>query len=217
MDSIPLLALGCSRGGLTLRFKWRHRFKSLSAATRHWTSRTRTAPSRSTFAATGKCSGCPLMALRSVEYLAFRDWRLSTTVRSVSCWHGGRLNPHKNPALIEKYRLDNPHCELAWCTDIPAMRLGMMAEQTHHLFSMHMRPDYLSNIIRLSWHGHNWCHVHPIDGRILCMLVKARKRELDPDEFKIAAGVYPAGWLSRSVPTLDWMSPYAEELRVLLA
>lgn len=121
-----------------------------------------------------------------------------------------------NKALTDKYRRDNQVCELAWCRWIP-VRAGRPSE-INHIFSVHRRWDLLSNIIHLSNPIHTWFHRWPIEGRILCMLVKARKKELDPDEIKKASGFNPLGWLEsvRDETRLEWIGPYADELDELL-
>ena len=76
----------------------------------------------------------------------------------------------------------------------------------------------LSNIIHLSKRAHDWFHQRPVEGRILCLLTKAMKSELDPEEIYICSGMYPAGWLDKSISKirLEWCHPFAEELRSLL-
>lgn len=116
------------------------------------------------------------------------------------------------------YRKANPICELYQFEMIPAKFRCKKPSEVHHIFSVRRRLDLLSVIINLSQQAHLWCHENPIEGRILCLLVKARKEELDVEEIRKASGMYPAGWLAmkRGQIRLEWVVPYADELEELL-
>lgn len=109
-------------------------------------------------------------------------------------------------------------CELNSFTMIPAKFRCRKPSEIHHIFSVRRRLDLLSVIINLSQQAHLWCHENPIEGRILCLLVKARKEELDVEEIRKASGMYPAGWLAikRGEVRLEWMIPYVDELEEIL-
>lgn len=119
---------------------------------------------------------------------------------------------------VALYRKANPVCELWQFTMIPAKFRCKTPSQIHHIFSVRRRLDLLSVIINLSEQAHLWCHENPVEGRILCLLVKARKDELDTGEIRKASGMYPAGWLAmkRDEVRLEWVQPYVGELEELL-
>lgn len=102
---------------------------------------------------------------------------------------------------------------------IPQKFRNRNPSEVHHIFSVRRRWDLLSNIIHISHESHvSWCHAFPIDSRILCLLVKARKGELDHEEIRKASGMYPAGWLAKSKDhcRMNWMDPYVAELCLYL-
>lgn len=115
---------------------------------------------------------------------------------------------------VAQYRKENPVCELNSFAMIPAMFRCKTPSEIHHIFSVRRRLDLLSVIINLSKPAHDWCHRNPVEGRVLCLLVKARKGELRETELKKASGMYPAGWLAmkRDDISIEWMSPFVDEL-----
>ena len=119
---------------------------------------------------------------------------------------------------VAGYRKVNPVCELYQFDMIPRKFRCKTPSQIHHIFSVRRRLDLLSVIVNLSEAAHRWCHENPIEGRILCLLVKARKEELDVGEIRKASGMYPAGWLAmkRGEIRLEWVLPFAGELEELL-
>lgn len=123
-----------------------------------------------------------------------------------------------NPSLVAAYRKANPVCELSSFTMIPPPFRCRTPSQIHHIFSVRRRWDLLSVIIHLSEVKHQWCHLHPVEGRILCLLVKARKGELDRGEIYKASGMYLEGWfgMKKGECRLEWMAPYVAELGCFL-
>lgn len=115
---------------------------------------------------------------------------------------------------VRSYRDRNPVCELWQFWELPAKFRVKTPYAIHHIFSVRRRLDLLSVIIHLSDAAHLWCHENPIEGRILCLLVKCRKGEMDVGEIRQASGMYPAGWLAmkRGEVRLEWMQPYVGEL-----
>lgn len=121
---------------------------------------------------------------------------------------------HENKALIAEYRAANPLCELHRFPLVPGGRLGV---EINHLFSQRKRWDLISNIIHLSVPAHRWFHDFPIDGRVMCLWVKALKHEIAEYEIKQASGMFLAGWLASKEPTLEWVKPYHTKLVTLFS
>lgn len=112
------------------------------------------------------------------------------------------------PDQFREYRKANPNCELHWCDYMPCR--SKVATDINHIFRR--QSNEITNIIHLSRPAHDWFHAYPADGRIMCLLVKARKGELDPQGLFRASGMYPLGWLEKAEPRLDWIGPYRDEL-----
>lgn len=130
--------------------------------------------------------------------------------------HRSKTNSHpeRDEELRASYRESNPRCELS-----PVLGLGKMvdASDIHHIFGGKGRWDLRSNLIALSREAHDFCHRHPIDGRILAMHAKLLKLELDDGEIKQASGMHIAGWLAKSEPTLAVSDgPYCKLCEMLM-
>jgi len=119
------------------------------------------------------------------------------------------------PNEFADYRQKNKACELYWCPFLPPQFKNPKASEINHIFRR--LSDHTSNIIHLSAEAHRWFHLYPADGRILCLLVKARKKELDSLQLKLASGIWVSGWLETANPRLDWIGMYRDELRQHLA
>ena len=80
-----------------------------------------------------------------------------------------------------------------------------------------MRPDYRSNLIRLTNENHETFHRHLPEGRVLCLLAKVKKaRALKrPEEFVIEELETACGKRIEHVfdlPVDEWCLPYQQEL-----
>lgn len=98
----------------------------------------------------------------------------------------------ENLPLRSEYRESHADCE--W----PGHRHG--GEHVHHICHSSRRHDLKSNLIHVCAEAHDWIHANPIDGTLVCLLVKVQNGELDVEEFFTAAGMRLAGWLSKSEP-----------------
>jgi hypothetical protein len=102
--------------------------------------------------------------------------------------------PKEQPELVDDYRQRNPECELR----IRMKRLGWRSElwkgwpvdaaDVHHICHAGGRWDRWSNLISLSRPAHEWCHANGPLGKVLCLLHKALKRELNHDEMRPVIG-----------------------------
>jgi len=113
------------------------------------------------------------------------------------------------------YREMNPEDEWAAVLNFsPAMtRDHWMLEQVHHLFT-NPRRDLWSNFITLSAESHAWAHAHLDESRVLSLLVKLRKDELDLAEMNLCRGITREGHTLRDwVESLDFRGPKAWMLR----
>lgn len=101
-----------------------------------------------------------------------------------------RTNSRNNEdlALRDEYRDANPRCEFPRSV----CRCSGDASDVHHIFHA-VRVDVWSNLISLCRDAHDWCHKHGVDGKLICLGVKAAKGEIDEAELMRA-----------SVKGLDW-------------
>lgn len=122
---------------------------------------------------------------------------------------------HKeNLKLRQSYAKAHQADEFSWW--IPERFERRQATETHHIIGGNGgRYDLVSNLLRLSFPSHNWCHSFPADGAIVCLWVKVQKCELDPDEFHRASGILLPGYLLMQQAKIrhTWVHPLAEELK----
>jgi hypothetical protein len=123
--------------------------------------------------------------------------------------------PGENLTLRNSYARAHVACELGWF--LPKHFERHAAAETHHIFGgTSGRTDLVSNLIRVSWENHAWCHKFPADGRICCLFVKHEKGELDPAEFQAASGMMLPGWLLKVDRVRnEFVRPMLERLRRL--
>ena len=105
---------------------------------------------------------------------------------------------HENRELRDDYREANGWCEFPRGVCCRGTHDGC---HIHHIAHVGRRWDLKSNLIHLCVDAHRWCHDHPQDGGLLCIDVKVRKNEFDPDEFFTAAGMMVSGYVAKCQPT----------------
>lgn len=110
----------------------------------------------------------------------------------------------------------NPHCEVS-----PLLRLWGMESFTgwpleiHHLIGGSGRVDAWSNLVTVNRATHRWIERNPRDGRIVCLILKGRKGELNPADFRQFSGQLLAGWVSNNEPHNSLLRPAWEQLAKL--
>ncbi len=122
--------------------------------------------------------------------------------------------PGENLKLRQSYARAHQADEFSWW--LPDQFERRQATETHHIIGgSGGRRDLVSNLLRLSFSSHNWCHSFPADGRIVCLWVKLQKSELDPGEFKLASGMFLPGYLMLAEAKIRhaWVRPLMEELK----
>lgn len=127
----------------------------------------------------------------------------------------------QNPELRKQYRDENPTCEweyhfpeLHYFIGRPVDMRKIMALEVNHIWSRSHGDDW-SGMITLSKYAHDWFHANLTAGRVLCLLVKYRKREDNIEFWEKASGKSFKSWvesLGDFYPEGDWMRPYWAEL-----
>ena len=129
-----------------------------------------------------------------------------------------RAKRHRDtPASLSvraKYHRDNPECELSRLMIFFAVMTGISdCVETHHIVGASGRIDVVSNLITLSPPVHRWVESNVVEGRIWCLYAKARKQEINADEFRQCSGQRMAGWLDNH--RAEWpvcLVPHLEKL-----
>ena len=105
-------------------------------------------------------------------------------------------------AVRRAYREANQHCEVeAFLAAIKGWKPTFTdALETHHLVGGSGRVDVVSNLLVVSHINHSWIEGNPVDGRIVCAVIKQRKGELDADSYRELFGQSLAGWLADHEP-----------------
>lgn len=128
----------------------------------------------------------------------------------------------QQPNLRQAYREANPTCE--WEIHFPGIETYIgrpvdmrkhMPPECHHIWTR-SRGDNWAGLIVVSKYVHDWCHANATAGRVLSLLVKCRKGEVDLAFWQKASG-RPCilGWvesLGYVLPVGDWLRPYWEAL-----
>lgn len=124
------------------------------------------------------------------------------------------MNPHDNSVLYRAYADEHKFDEIAeelgitfrlsrgkWEIVPLCLTPNIGGDRVHHLWSVNQRPDYRSNLIKVSGPTHDWLHAHPIMGRVVCVTAKVRKRirtgdprDFDLGEMFMASGKHLEGW-----------------------
>lgn len=104
--------------------------------------------------------------------------------------------PIVNKPLREQYRSHKPGCELArWIGCCNGHGNGL---QVHHITGgTGSRHDIWPNLLLICDEVHRWIHAHPIEGRILCWLVKKHQGEFDVEHIRRAWGQCPLAWVEK--------------------
>lgn len=86
-----------------------------------------------------------------------------------------------------RYVDDYPDCELGRWLHIRFDQHLRMSTSEHpvyvdgqelnHIWSLGVRLNVRANVIHLDKHAHTWFHANPREGRVACLLAKARKLE----------------------------------------
>lgn len=105
-------------------------------------------------------------------------------------------------AVRKAYREANPKCEVeallasikGWCPTFTDRC------EVHHLVGGSSRDDVASNLLVVSHINHSWIERNPIDGRIVCCIVKHAKGELDVASYDQLFGQSIVAWLERHEP-----------------
>ena len=119
---------------------------------------------------------------------------------------------HENLDLRERYREDNPDCELTpfLCgTRWNKIKLAFSwrwdkGRECHHIYRVGARYDYLENFITLCPAAHKFCHTGP-EGLIACWYAKSRKTpsEFDPESMRVWMGRCPLGMIEMYLSRVD--------------
>ena len=72
--------------------------------------------------------------------------------------------------------------------------------EVHHLVGGSGRSDVVSNLLVVSHINHSWIERNPVDGRIVCCVVKHSKGELDVASYDQLFGQSIVAWLERHEP-----------------
>ncbi len=138
------------------------------------------------------------------------------------------MNPHRDKTIRQEY------ADLHWMDEI-SYWLGLDVDddgiiegwpgtfiggtEVNHLWSVGRRPDCWSNLIKLAAPAHSWFHKHLPEGRVMCLLSKARKsaklgdpRDLNIAELDLAAGKHVIGVVESYRFTDSMMVGLQEEL-----
>lgn len=83
------------------------------------------------------------------------------------------------PAKIVQYRLDK-----------------------HHICGGKSRLDVPSNLIELRRPSHDFCHHHPVIGKVACIYVVSQREDFSWDEIDRAAGLSVRGWLESKLDSM---------------
>ena len=105
-------------------------------------------------------------------------------------------------AVRKAYREANPRCEVeAFLAAIKGWKPTFTdALEVHHLVGGSGRVDVVSNLLVVSHINHSWIEGNPVDGRIVCAVIKHRKGELDVAIYRELFGQSLAGWLEYHEP-----------------
>lgn len=124
----------------------------------------------------------------------------------------------QNPEMRKEYRELNSDDE--WSKYLPGIEVWVgrpvdmtqiMENECNHILR---RRDDISNIITLSAYHHRWFHKNLAAGRILCLLVKCIKGEVNLEYWAWCKGVPDiVSWVeSLEEKMSDWMEPYWRRL-----
>ena len=122
--------------------------------------------------------------------------------------------PIRNATLRERYRDSQNGCELALL--IHCCNGHGRGLQIHHILRGPDRHDIWSNFLLVCEESHRWCHQKPIESRIACWLMKARKGEFDIKAIRKAWRQCPLAWIdykaceSRDARCLEWVAEIFE-------
>ncbi len=120
-----------------------------------------------------------------------------------------------NPSAVAAYLKENATCEVSEFLRTVLGVVGTWSLGTidpHHLVGGSGRKDVASNLLAVSRDAHGWVESNPVDGRIVCVWVKWKKRELDVASYSQLFNQSLAAWLARTPPHDERLLPYWHEL-----
>lgn len=122
-------------------------------------------------------------------------------------------HPERNSKLRQTYAERNPLCEACFYL---FHRTPRTSTETHHLFGGNKgRADLWSNLLRGCWECHRLLEHWKEEGRVIALLLKARKGEVDPAEIYQASGKH-LGWWVEYCPTNETLAVIAQaELQII--
>lgn len=119
--------------------------------------------------------------------------------------HRSKTNSRRGEDLAfrKSYLADHPMCEL----HRPLRRyFGVQCDQyasdPHHICQGEgRRADAEWNLVATCREAHDFCHSHPVEGKLLCLYLKYVGGVLDLEAYNRTATMRLPGWLARNEPS----------------